>query len=156
MSSVCLGTIESYLFSDGSKSVEQSIKLLESLEFCVPEENKVRYNNYISAARKFSILCSDFLDVVAKNKDFVVYKILTDFVLKYPKTKQNLANPTELTSSAINFYLLKRKTSKLYKPEKDVILKFMKDNSNNIYNSIVVITNVIRAKSLIKPVWIPK
>lgn len=156
MSGISLGSIESYLFSNGSKSVDQSLRYLESLEFCVLDHNKDRYRTYLSAARKFSVLTSDFLDIVTANKNFMVCKILIEFVTKYPKTKQNLANPKELTASVLNFYLLQRKKSKLYKPEQDSLLKFMKDNSTNIYNSIVVATNVIRAKSLVKPMMTPK
>jgi hypothetical protein len=47
--------------------------------------------------------------------------------------------------------LMKRKKSKLYNQNKDPILKFLQDNSTNVYNSIVVATNILRAKTLIKP-----
>ena len=156
MSSICLGTIESYLFSDGSESVKKSISFLESLSFMVPETSKHRYDLYIAAAYKFSVMCSDFLDITTKNKNFIVYKILIEFVKKYPKSKQNLANPAELTQSVLNYYLMQRHNLKSYKPETDIILKFIKDNSVNIYNSIVIITNVMRARSLIQPIRAPK
>jgi hypothetical protein len=156
MTSISLGTIESYLFSNGSKSVDESLALLESLSFCIQEKDKQKFDNYLSAARRFSKLCSNFLDIVSRNKNFVIYSLLTNFVEKYPKTKQNLADPKELTNSVINYYLMKRKTSKLYKPEKDLILKFIRDNTTDIYNCIVVITNVMRAKSLLKLAWMPK
>jgi hypothetical protein len=156
MNGVSLSTIQSDLFRNGSKSVTQCLNLLESLSIFVSPADKTRFDNYLTAARRFSVLCSDFLDVISTNKDFFVYSILTNYVTSYPKTKQNLADQKELTASVINFYLMKRKNTKLYKPDKDPILKFLKANTTNIYNSIVVITNVMRAKMLIRPTQLPK
>lgn len=156
MNGVSLSTIQSDLFSNGSKSVNQCLNLLESLSIFVIPVDKPRFDNYLTVARKFSVLCSDFLDIIAKNKHFFVYNILTNYVMYYPKTKQNLADQKELVASVINFYLMKKKTTKSYNPDKDPILKFLKANTTNIYNSIVVITNVLRAKTLIRPALLPK
>lgn len=156
MNGVSLSTIHSDLFSDGSKSVTQCLNLLESLSIFVAPSDKSRFDNYLTAARKFSVLCSDFLDVISKNKNFFVYNILTEFVISYPKTKQNLADQTQLVASVINFYLLKKKTKKLYKPNQDPMIGFLRANTTNIYNCIVLITNVLRAKTLIRPALLPK
>jgi len=152
MSGVSLSTIHSSLFANGSKGVNECLALLDSMSIFVPPADKPRFDNYINATKRFLPLCSDFLDVIAKNHDFFVYTLLVDYVRFYPKTKQNLANQKELVSSLINFYLMKRKKSKLhYNQNKDPILKFLQDNSINVYNSIVVATNILRAKTLIKP-----
>jgi hypothetical protein len=151
MNGISLSTIHSGLFVNGSKGVHECLALLDSMSMFVKPADKPRFDNYINAVKRFLPLCSDFLDVVAKNHDFFVYTLLVDYVRFYPKTKQNLANQKELVSSLVNFYLMKRKKSKLYNQSKDPILKFLQDNSINVYNSIVVATNILRAKDLIKP-----
>jgi hypothetical protein len=139
------------MFANGSKGVSECLALLDSMSIFVSPPDKPRFDNYLNATKRFLPLCSDFLDVLAKNHDFFVYTLLVDYVRFYPKTKQNLANQKELVSSLINFYLMKRKKSKLYNQSKDPMLKFLQDNSINVYNSIVVATNILRAKSLVRP-----
>lgn len=151
MNSVSLNTIHSGLFANGSKGVTECLALLNSMSIFVSPSDKPKFDNYLNATKRFLPLCSDFLDILAKNNDFFVYTLLVDYVRFYPKTKQNLANQKELVSSLVNFYLMKRKQSKLYDKNKDLILKFLQDNSINVYNSIVVATNILRAKNLIKP-----
>ena len=151
MNGTSLSTIHSGMFANGSKGVHECLALLDSMSMFVKPADKPRFDNYINAVKRFLPLCSDFLDVVAKNHDFFIYTLLVDYVRFYPKTKQNLANQKELVSSLMNFYLMKRKKSKLYNQSKDPILKFLQDNSINVYNSIVVATNILRAKDLIKP-----
>jgi hypothetical protein len=141
---------EKHLLTGGSAHVKACINFLDEISFMVDQSKMPQYNNYMSAAKRFLPLCSDFLDVVQKNKDFVVFKTLTEFMFKYPKSKQNLANPKELTSAVINYYLRNKKRSKDYDLKKDKVLMFMRDNTNNIYNTLVVYTNVIRTVSLHK------
>ncbi len=149
MSGISLNTVETHLLSNGSKSVKESMALINSMSMFVSPNDKPRFDNYMTAANRFLQLCSGFLDIMAKNNNFVIYTLLVEFVKKYPKTKQNLANPLELINAFTNFYRMQQK-SKSYKPDKDLILKFIRDNKENIYNTVVVITNVLRAKALIK------
>lgn len=151
MPGTSLNTIHSGMFANGSKGVHECLALLDSMSIFVPSADKPRFDNYLNATKRFLPLCSDFLDVLSKNHDFFVYTLLVDYVRFYPKTKQNLANQKELVSSLINFYLMKRKKSKLYDQGKDPLLKFLQNNSTNVYNSIVVATNILRAQSLVRP-----
>jgi hypothetical protein len=137
------------LFTEGSKSVKQFILKLREDSIVLPSQDKLNINRYLDAADRFLIKSSKFIDFVTKTKELAIYNLLIGFVINYPKTKQNLANSTELLNSVINYYRMISNKQKKYDESKDGYINFIKDNSANIYDTIVVITNIIRARDII-------
>lgn len=145
-----LRDVREHPFRDGMTSVNDSLKLLDELSMLVPDSERSKYENYLSAAKRFLPLCSDFIEIIHQNKNFYIFKIFDQFMFKYPKSKQNLANPKEITAAFIEFYIRYRKQKvKNFVKEKDDGVKFLASNTTNIYNTLVVYTNLIRASSVL-------
>jgi hypothetical protein len=142
--------IEFLVFHRGTKAVQEHISDLKEYASEFSPTDLVRYTRYMEAADRYLQKSSKFIEFIIKNKQLIVFNILFGFVITYPKTKQNLVNTTELLNSVINYYVLtSKKLSKKYNPDNDPNLKFMKDNSANIYDLAVLITNLHRAKEMI-------
>lgn len=145
-----LTDVREHPFREGVKSVNDSLALLDDLSIFVPPNESQRYETYLTAARKFLALSSDFIELTYKNKSFYIFKVFKEFMFKYPKSKQNLANPKEITSAFIEFYIrLRKQKVKNFVKEKDDGFKFLASNATNIYNTLVVYTNLLRASSLV-------
>lgn len=145
-----LRDVREHPFRDGMKSVNDSLKMLDGFSMLVPDSEISRYQNYLNAAKKFLPLCSDFIEIIYHNKNFYIFQIFDQFMFKYPKSKQNLANPKEITAAFIEFYVrLRKQKVKKFDKEKDDGFKFLASNTTNIYNTLVVYTNLIRASSVL-------
>lgn len=144
-----LGFIDTMLFIEGSKSAKEFISKLKSDSEVLSPSDKIKADRYLSAAERFLYKSSGFIDAVYKSRNSLLYALLVSFVQHYPKSKQNLADAKQLISSVVNYYtnILKSKPSKTSSINSQV--KFIKDNPVGIYDTIVIITNVIRTYELI-------
>ncbi len=144
-----LGFIDTMLFLEGSKSAKEFISKLKFDSEVLPPSDKVKADRYLSAAERFLTKSSKFIDAVYKSRNLLLYNLLVKFVQYYPKSKQNLADANHLISSVVHYYtnILKTKPAKTSKVNTQI--KFIKDNPVGIYDTIVVITNVIRTYELL-------
>jgi len=145
-----LTVVREHPFQEGVQGVNNCIHFLETLSMLVPDSETQKYENYLSAIRRFLPLCSEFIELIHLNKNFYMFRIFKEFMFKYPKSKQNLANPKQITTAFIEFYIRYRQQKvKNFVKERDDGVKFLYANTNNIYNTLVVYTNLIRASSVI-------
>ncbi len=137
-------------FSQGTESVERAISELTNISRLLPERVIPKFQHYINSAKKTLPLCYDFIDTTYKNKKYGILKIFTDFMLKYPTIKRNLAKPDQLTAAFIQFYVeTKQNKIKKYNKDKDPEFKFLVSNSVNIYNTLSLYNHLLNASKVV-------
>ena len=145
-----LTDVTEHPFRCGVKSVNESLDLLDSYSTLIPDGEIQRYQNYLSAAKRFLPLCAEFIDMIYHNKNFYIFNAFREFIVKYPKSKQNLANPKQITTAFIEYYIrIRAQRIKKFVKEEDDGFKFLVSNTTNIYNTLVVYTNLVRASSVL-------
>jgi hypothetical protein len=140
---------ELFVLHQGSKEIKKYISGMREHSPELTSQDRIALTRYLDAADRFLVKSAKFIDILVSSNKLLFFNLFVGFVTKYPKTKQNLANPDELIMSLLNFYVTTSKKNKKYKVDKDPNLKFIRDNSSNIYDALVLITNLDRSRGIL-------